>query len=188
MKTLQQITMRVAFVVLMVLSIIALAQAVGIASPWFGVIGSFCLLGLMDLATPFVRIRMPSPLRKVQPWEVRSGAYRIFGVEAFGAFLRKTPARLLNRRVYLRTHDKDFEPVRVHIENAEAAHFWGGLATVPYLSVAWFRGWCAAVVTVVLFDLVVNLYPILHLRSVRGRMERMFATERLSACTDEKPG
>jgi hypothetical protein len=79
--------------------------------------------------------------------------------------------RLLNRKVYLKALSSGLVPLRTHLENAEAAHFWDGLATVPYLLLAWTRGWWDTLAAVVLFDFIVNLYPILHLRSVRIRIE-----------------
>ncbi len=172
MTSLQHNVGRVVFAIGMVLSIVALGQAVGLESPWFGVVASFSLLGLMDLTMPMIRFRLPSSLRALRAWEIRGDAYRRLGVQAFGMFLRRTPARLLNRRVYLELQGRDLALVHAYIEDAEAAHFWGCLATVPYLAFTWFRGWSSAVVAVALFDVFVNIYPILHLRSVRGRIER----------------
>jgi hypothetical protein len=191
MQMLRQEPARAIFAVFMVLSLVAFGRTVGVDSLWFGLVASFSLLGLMDLAMPFIRIRLPSSLRNVRPWEERGGAYRSLGVPAFGAFLRGTPVRLLNRRVYLEAHPRDLERIRIQVENAEAAHFWGGMATLPYLGLAWIRGWWGNLAAVVLFNLVVNVYPILHLRSVRGRLERASRRVRSSFLprrSDDSPG
>ena len=171
MGTPPEVATRVIFATVIILSIAALGHAVGPASPWFGLVASFCVLGLLDLMMPFVRLRLPRSLREVRSWEIRGGVYRALGVPAFGAFLRGSPVRLLNRKVYLKACARGLAPVRTHIENAEAAHFWGGLATIPYLLLAWIRGWWDTLAVVVLFDLIVNIYPILHLRSVRLRID-----------------
>lgn len=165
-------SLRALFALVMILAIAAFGWVVGPASPWFGLIASFCVLGLLDLAMPYVQLRLPGSLRELRPWEVRGSVYRAMGVLAFGAILRGTPLRLLNQRVYLGASPRGLGIVRSHIENAEAAHFWGGLMTVPYLVLAWDQGWKAAFTTVMLFNLVVNAYPIFHLRSVRARMGR----------------
>ena len=162
---------RICFAMGMVFSIGVFGSIVGVASPWFALIASFCVLGLFDLAMPFVRVRMPRAIREVRSWERRSSTYRAIGVPAFGEFLRRTPLRLLNRRVYLNAFPSDLPAVLIHIENAESAHFWGGVATIPYLVLAWGREWWGALTGVVLFNLVVNLYPILHLRTVRARID-----------------
>jgi hypothetical protein len=182
---------RAIFAVFMVLSLVAFGRSVGVDSPWFGLVTSFSVLGLMDLAMPIIRICLPTSLRRVRPWEQRAGAYRTLGVPAFGAFIRGTPVRWLNRKVYLGAHPKNFELVRIQLENAEAAHFWGGIATLPYLALAWIRGWWGNVAAVVLFNLVVNVYPILHLRSVRVRLERASRRVRSSFLprrSDDSPG
>ena len=155
----------------MVFSVALLGRVVGGDSPWFALIASFCVLGLFDLLLPFIRIRMPRFFRPVRAWEVQSGIYRAMGVPAFGELLRRTPARWLNRRVYLNAFRGDLSVVRTQIENAESAHFWGAVATVPYLAVAWSKGWWEALMSVMLFNLIVNAYPIFHLRTVRARID-----------------
>jgi hypothetical protein len=162
-----------------VASIAALGRVVGVDSPWFAVIASFCVLGLLDLALPFARTRMPQFIREVRPWESHGSTYRVIGVSVFGEVLRRTPLRLLNRRVYLKASSSDLTAVRNPVEDAEAAHFWGGVATIPYLVVAWSRGWWAALASVVIFNLFVNLYPILHLRTVRARIDDAVSKRRL---------
>ena len=59
--------------------------------------------------------------------------------------------------------------VRTSIEAAEAAHFWGGLVNLPYFAVAWVQSWWSATLSVAIFNLVANIYPILHLRTVTLR-------------------
>lgn len=156
----------------MVISLVALGRVVGVSSPWFAVIAAFCLLGLLDLAGPFLPTRMPQSLRPVRAWEVQSSTYRAIGVPAFGDLLRRSPLRRLNQRVYLQAAGSDLSLVRTHLEQAESAHFWGGVATIPYIVIAGIAGWWAAVTSIVVFNVVVNLYPLLHLRSARARIDR----------------
>lgn len=178
MPLLLRVAPRVIFAIGMMISIAALARVVGIASPWLGLVASFQVLGLLDLAMPFGQIRLPRSLREVRLWERRGHLYRGLGVLLFGAVLRGFPVRLLNRKVYLTACTGDLTAVRSHLENAEAAHFWGGLITMLYLAFAWAQGWRSAFVSVIIFNLVVNVYPILHLRSVRGRIERAWRLRR----------
>ena len=162
---------RICFAIGMVASIPMFGRVVGFASPWFALLASFCVLGLFDMTLPFVRTRMPQFLREVRSWEVRGGVYRAIGVPTFGTLLRRTPLRLLNRRVYLKASISDLPAVRTHIENAESVHFWGGIATIPYILIAWSLDWRGALTSIVLFHILVNVYPILHLRTVRARID-----------------
>jgi hypothetical protein len=162
----------------MLSSLAALGMVVGVSSPWFALIASFCVLGLFDLALPYLRTRMPPSLRQVRPWEIQSGTYRAIGVPVFGALLRRSPLRLLNRRVYLKSANRDLSLVRTHLENAESAHFWGAVATLPYVVITICEGWWAALTSVMVFNVGVNLYPILHLRLARARIDRAVQNSR----------
>jgi hypothetical protein len=172
MHQLSEIAKRLFFAIGMVASIILLGRAVGFGSPWLGLIASFCVLGILDLAMPFIRLRLPQALREVRAWELRGGVYRTLGVPVFGRVLRRSPLRLLNRKVYLRGFARDLTAVRLRLEETEAAHFWGGLVTLPYLGFAWTQAWWSNLTCVMLFDVVVNIYPIFHLRAMRGRIEQ----------------
>ncbi len=177
MAHLLQVGARLCFATGMVISLVALGRVVGVSSPWFAVIASFCFLGLLDLAGPFLQTRMPRSLRQVRPWEVHRKAYRAIGVPAFGDLLRRSPLRRLNQRVYLKAAGSDLSLVRTHLEQAEAAHFWGGVATIPYVVFAGIAGWWAALMSLVVFNVVVNLYPLLHLRWARARIDRALKTD-----------
>jgi hypothetical protein len=162
---------RLLFAISIIAALAVFGGLVGPTAPWFVASASFCMLGLLDLARPFCLLRMPGSLREIRPAERRGGLYRALGVRAFGTLLRRKPLRLLNRRVYLGAGSRDLTSVFSQLEHAEAAHFWSSLLPLPYLAHAATQGWWRAFVVVVLFDLVVNVYPILHLRSARTRLE-----------------
>ena len=106
----------------------------GIAtSPWFVVAAMICFLGLMSVAKEVVRIRMPRALRGIRDWEARGRAYRALGVAAYGALLRRTPLRLLNRDVYLDRRTRHSGELSAQLEAAEASHFWAALLVIPYM-------------------------------------------------------
>lgn len=162
----------------MLISVGYLGRVVGIDFPGFALVVAFSILGMIDLLMPSIRLRVPRVLRPVRSWELRGRVYRVLGVRCFGRFLRESPLRFLNRRVYLKSFPRDVERVRTHVEDAEAAHFWGGLATVPYIAYAGSRGLWGSVAALILFNVFVNVYPILHLRWVRARMERFVESRR----------
>jgi hypothetical protein len=112
MRTPIEAAARILFALLMLFSIAALGRVVGMASPWFALIASFCVLGVFDVTRPFATIRVPRAIRSLRPWETRKEAYQAIGVPAFGVVLRRTPLRLLNRRVYLRAASHDLRVVQ----------------------------------------------------------------------------
>jgi hypothetical protein len=171
---------RLLLVLIMTVSLTLFVREVGLASPWSAIVLSFCALGLLDTVGHVISISLPRPLYELRSWERRGDVYRFMRVPAFGTMLRRSPLRLLNRRVYFRGSPRETTGIRRQIEAAEAAHFWAALASIPYLAVATAQGWWSTVICLVLFDLTVNLYPILHLRWVRARMERAFRSNMVS--------
>ncbi len=152
-------------------SIAMMQRAVGPASPWVALLCFLCFLGVVHIADPIYALKMPASLRTVRPWEMRGTIYRRLGVPGFGTLLRDTPLRYLNTRVYLSGDRRDRIPrLRRQLESAEAAHFWGALLLMPYVAwCAWSRRWDAFGWFVVL-QVLGNAYPVMHLRSVRGRL------------------
>jgi Glycosyl-4,4'-diaponeurosporenoate acyltransferase len=100
--------------------------------------------------------------------------YHRLRVPPFGRLLRNTPLRYLNPAVYLSRKHPDPPKVYRQIEAAEAAHFWAALLFTPYIGYVWLRGnHLREAVVLLLFQIFFNVYPILHLRIVRGRLDRV---------------
>ncbi len=152
-------------------ALVAFGRAAGLQSPWFAATAAICPLGLLDLARPFVRLPMPRKALAIRPWETNGRIYRALGVHAFGEILRRTPLRLLNRRVYLGARSYDLKTICARMEESEAAHLLVALFLIPYCLLAWSRAWWSTLACLLLVSLFMNVYPILHLRWVRGRSE-----------------
>jgi len=151
------------------------AAPLSLESPWFVCTAMVCFLGLAAVARPVVSIRMPRSLRRIRAWEVEGGFYRFLRVPAFGMLLRRTPLRLLNRDVYLGGGARDTVMLSVQLEAAEASHFWAALLVVPYMVHVWLQGAWSAVFWVSLAQVLVNAYPVMHLRLTRWRLDRLAA-------------
>ncbi len=146
-----------------------------VTSPWFVVAAMICFLGLMSVAKDLVRIRMPRAIRGVRDWEARGRVYRVLGVAAFGALLRRTPLRLLNTDVYLAPRTRHTGALGAQLEAAEASHFWAAVLVVPYMVRLGLAGTWGALFWVTVAQALANLYPIMHLRMARHRLDRMTA-------------
>lgn len=142
-------------------------------SPWFVCVAMICFLGLAFVAQPLVMIRMPRPLRTIRAWEHEGGVYRMLGVPAYGRLLRRTPLRLFNRDVYLHRGLRDTRTVGAELEAAEASHFWAAALVVPYMVHAAMAGTWSALLGVSLAQVLINVYPVLHLRLSRHRLDRL---------------
>jgi len=170
--------LRAALLVLLVsigfgITLTLLARAVGFTSPLFAVVASFNILGLLAFARPWIVLKLPRPLRPVRPWEVKGDLYRALGVSIFGTLLRNSPLRYLNSAVYLDRWHGDGAAVCNEMEIAEAAHLWDIALTIPYVVYVVIQHRWSALFWITIFNLVVNVYPVLHLRWVRGRLTRV---------------
>lgn len=151
------------------------AFAFSIASPWFVCVAMVCFLGLAAVTRPVVRIRMPRPLRRIRDWETGRGVYRALAVPRFGGLLRGTPLRLLNRDVYLKAGARETSRLSAELEAAEASHFWAAVLVAPYMVHLALLGAWTALLWVSLAQVTMNVYPIMHLRLTRGRLDRLAA-------------
>jgi hypothetical protein len=151
-----------------------LSRVIGITSPWLVLLLMFYFLAIAKVAEPLFRLKVPGVLRPLRPWERRRDVYRRLGVLSFGRLLRLSPLSALNSAVYLDRGDKDPARVRLWIESSEASHFWAAVLFTPYVVFAALRGMWSVVAWFSLAQLLLNVYPILHLRYVRGRLDRAF--------------
>jgi hypothetical protein len=153
-------------------SLVLFRRAVDVTSPWFGLMVMLDFLGLVAFARPMMRLRLPGFLRTTRDSEATGGLYKALHVPAFGALLRRTPLRRLNPLVYLKQIQSP-SLVQAQIESAEAAHLIAAVLLVPYIAYACVEGRWGAVAWLMLVQIVFNFYPILHLRWVRIRMNRL---------------
>jgi hypothetical protein len=151
---------------------VMIRRVMSVTSPWFGLIVMLDFLGLVAFARPFILLRLPGFLRTEREWEAKGRPYKALYVPAFGALLRRTPLRHLNPLVYLKRNSNP-SIVQAQIESAEAAHLLAAAVILPYMAYACFQGWWSAVAWLMLVQIGFNVYPILHLRWVRVRMNRL---------------
>jgi hypothetical protein len=154
-------------------SFVLLSQVIGLRSPWLVLLLMFYCLGLAKIAEPLIILRMPSALRSLRPWERDGTVYPRLGVLRFGRFLRQSPLRYLNAAVYLNRERSDLLQVCQRAESSEASHFWVAVLLMPYLLFAGLQGQWSVVAWFALAQGIVNVYPILHLRHIRGRLDRV---------------
>jgi hypothetical protein len=158
-----------------------LARVIGPGSPWLGLLLMFYFMGLAKVAEPLFMLRLPRVVRAVDPTRVGEGPYRWLGVRGFGALVRNTPLRYFNRSVYRLGGRRSLAEVSRQAESSEAIHFWAAVLFTPYIAYVASRGFIAETAVFLLVQVLVNVYPILHLRIVRARLGAVTAGSRRSA-------
>jgi hypothetical protein len=172
MKKLRDIILLLAIAAAFAISLVLFQRAVGLSSPWFGLMVMLDFLGIVAFARPLFALKLPDFARTEREWEMQGRLYKALRVPAFGALLRQTPLRHLNPLVYLKQYP-DPLIVQAQIESAEAAHFLAAALLLPYIVYACAQGWWTAAAWLMVVQIGGNLYPILHLRWVRVRIKRL---------------
>jgi hypothetical protein len=149
-----------------------LESLVGIASPWMGLMMFFAFLGLARIAEPLYQLKLPGNLKRLRSWEVKGAVYQKLAVPRFGKLLRNTPLRFLNSSVYLSRESREPLPIRPQIESAEAIHFWSAVLLLPYMVFCCLHGQWVVAGVLLMLQALWNVYPIMHLRAVRARLDR----------------
>jgi hypothetical protein len=173
MKKLGELVLLIVMAGTFALSLAMFRRAVGVASPWFGLMVMLVFLGLVAFARPLFLLKLPRFLRKVRMWETKGALYKALRVPAFGALLRRTPLRFLNPLVYLGRDPGDPSAVLAELESAEAAHFLAAALIAPYIVLGCIRGGWSAAAWLLVVQIAGNMYPILHLRWARIRLQRL---------------
>jgi Glycosyl-4,4'-diaponeurosporenoate acyltransferase len=172
MKKLRDLIVLLVVAAAFAISLSQFRRAFGVASPWFGLMVMLTFVGLVAFARPLFLLKLPAFLRKEREWETKGRLYKALRVPVFGELLRRTPLRYLNSLVYLK-QNPDPSIVQAQIESAEAAHLLAAAIVVPYMAYACVRSWWSAVAWLMVVQIAFNLYPILHLRWVRIRINRL---------------
>ncbi|HEY0587512.1 MAG TPA: hypothetical protein VGD52_15350 [Pseudoduganella sp.] len=157
---------------------VMLREVIGGESPWLGLLLMFYFMGLAKVGEPLFVFRMPSFIREVRSWETKGIIYQRMGVQRFGQLLRASPFRLLNTSVYLAKRPWDLQSLCRHAASFEATHFWAALMFTPYIAFVWVRGQAAVAALFLVIQVLFNIYPILHLRFLRGRLGTILARHR----------
>ena len=127
-------------------------------------------MGLLRFVHQVHGFRTPGYFQRLREWEHSAARQRKLGVLAWAWTLRHSPLRLLNSLVYLKRRPESPDFVLLQVQAAEACHFWAFFAALPYLAHALLHEWWAAVVVICVVEIVGNVYPYLHLRYTRCRL------------------
>jgi hypothetical protein len=172
---LRQVTVMAVGTAASVGALVAFAKAFGLSSSIYAGMASITITGWAAVLQSTARLPVPRSALHVRSWELAVLRSSWSGVRLFGAILRKTPLRRLGGRVYLSEVGGDTQVVLRGIDDAEAVHVWALVCCAPWLVFWGITGLWMSVGVGLAVHLPLNIYPILHLRYVTGRIERYAA-------------
>lgn len=159
-------------------ALIAFTKALGSRSHLYAATAMILVTGWTALLNSVVPLSVPTFVRRVRAREFAVLRAPWTGVRLFGAVLRTTPLRHLGGRVYLSQVGRNPLAVLGGIRDAQAVHIWALLLSCPLL-LFWImqRRWTSLACGLAV-HLMLNIYPILHLRYVTWRLERFAGRKR----------
>ena len=173
------------------LAIIVPTLAVPVVLTWtartFGASGAgfaFAVVWLpmtwLGIVSRIVTPRLPARYHALRRFELDGRVYERLGVRIVKWLLRRGPLAVFNPDLHLPPPDARTPEAIARLEqgmrDAEASHAILLVVTVAVAAQAALRGWWAAAAWTLLFDVLVNGYPVMLQRYNRARLARRFAT------------
>jgi len=153
------------------------AHAFGASSVWFAFIVVWVPMVAVGLLSRVVQVRLPDRYHELRRFERTGRVYERIGVRAVKWMLRRGPLAVFNPDLHLpaeRTSAK-LAHLEQRMRDAEASHAVLFVATLPIVAHALVRGWWVAAAATLLFDLLMNGYPVILQRYNRARLAARFA-------------
>ncbi len=153
-------------------------HAFGVSSVWFAFLVVWVPMVAVGMLSRVVQVHLPDRYHELRRFECSGRVYERIGVRTVKWILRRGPLAVFNPDLHL---PADRTPAKLaHLDqrmrDAEASHAVLFVATLPIVAHAAVRGWWVAAVCTLLFDVLMNGYPVILQRYNRGRLAARFAT------------
>lgn len=165
-------------------------RAFGPRSTWFALLVVWLPMTWLGTISRLTTPRMPERYHRLRHFESDGRVYELVGVRAVKFVLRRGPLSWFNPELHL---PADRTPEHVaHLDqrmrDAEASHAILFVATLAVVAHALVRGWWSAAGWTLLFDVLVNGYPVMLQRYNRARLARRFGHRSAPAASREHQG
>ena len=155
-------------------------QAFGARSAWFAFIVVWLPMAWLGLVSRFVVPRLPEGYHALHGFERDGRLYELLGVRLVKRLLRRGPLAVFNPDLHLPTEPTPANLAHLdqRMRDAEASHFILLVLMLGVVVHAAARGWWGAAGWTLLFDVLVNGYPVMLQRYNRALLSRRFDPSR----------
>ncbi len=148
----------------------------GARSAWFAFLVVWLPMVWLGTISRLVTPRLPARFHTLRAFERGGRVYELLGVRVVKRLLRRGPMAAFNPGLHLPTEPT---PERIalldqRMRDAEASHTILLVATLVVVAHAALRGWWAAAGLTLLFDVLLNGYPVMLQRYNRVLLHRRF--------------
>jgi hypothetical protein len=159
-------------VVALVVGLIAAERWFGASSGWFAFVVVWWPMAWVGTMSRLVQLRLPERYHALRRFEDGGRVYERLGVGAAKAVLKRPPFAWFNPGLHLPRERTPVELERLaqRMRDAEASHALLFVLTFCVVAHALARGWWLAAGLTLLFDVVMNGYPVMLQRHNRARL------------------
>jgi Glycosyl-4,4'-diaponeurosporenoate acyltransferase len=152
----------------------------GARSAWFAFLVVWLPMTLLGILSHFMRLRLPDGFHVLRRVERDGRLYEMLGVRVFKRLLRRGPLAVFNPDLHLPADPSTTNLAHLdqRMRDAEASHFILLVSMLGVVVHAAVRGWWGAAGWTLLFDVLVNGYPVMLQRYNRGLLSRRFNPSR----------
>jgi hypothetical protein len=152
-------------------------RAFGANSVWFAFLVVWLPMTWLGTVSRLVQPRLPARYHALRRFERGGHLYELLGVRLVKRALRRGPLAVFNPDLHLPAEPTPAGVAHLdqRMRDAEASHFILLVATAGVAVHAAIRGWWAAAGWTLLFDVLVNGYPVMLQRYNRALLSRRFA-------------
>lgn len=159
----------------------AAGRWLGVSTGWFAFVVVWWPMVWVGTMSRLVQVGLPESFHRLRGFERDGRVYDRLGVPVAKRLLRRGPLARFNPHLHLpreRTPEQ-LERFAQRMRDAEASHAVLFVAMLPVAVHAAVRGWWAAAALTLLFDVVMNGYPVMLQRSNRAQLARRYELDRV---------
>jgi hypothetical protein len=148
----------------------------GASSAAFSFLVVWAPMASLGIVSRIVHLQLPPRFQALRDVERRRRLYELLGVRVAKTLLRRGPLAVFNPGLHLPAehHPEQLAALERAMKTAEASHAVLLIATVAVVINAAARGWWLAAGLTLLFDLVMNGYPVMLQRYNRALLQARF--------------
>jgi hypothetical protein len=163
--------------VVLVVALVAAARWLGPASGWFAFVVVWWPMVWVGTMSRLVQLRLPERHHALRSFEHGGRVYERVGVRVAKAALRRGLLARFNPDLHLPAERTPSQLAHLaqRMRDAEASHAVLFVLTLPVAGHALLRGWWGAAVLTLVFDVVMNGYPMMLQRYNRARLADRYA-------------
>lgn len=174
MRAFKNVTLFIAATIVAVLLIRKSIESFGFGSPILALVINWLLMCCIACASLIVRLPLPSAYYDIKAFECRGLLYERARIRVWRRFLRRGPLRILSPDLRLpqKITLEGLREVERRMRRAEAIHVFALLIALLPACYGVVRG-LSGTVWILLFNLAINVYPIMLQRYNRIKLEAL---------------